>query len=434
MSEKPQISDTAKSIRRYQRAAFVVTFLLVGGIAGWGLATTIQGAVIAPGQIVIEGSSKKVQHRDGGIVSEIYVNEGDLVTAGQPLLRLDDTEIRTEMSIVRAVLMESLAAQARLLAIVAEKEEIAFPGELLAESGDPAVAEILEGQENLFLSQIASRQGSKDQLNQRVLQLEEEIRGLESKREQSEIIQGEYDDLLGLYKKKLVPAARVLALQREVVSLKGEIGQLIAEVARAKGRIGETNMQIIQIDETIREESLSQLRELQTRISQLRERRSGIQAQLGRMHLLAPRSGYVHQLAVHTVGGVIGEGETLMLIVPDNDDLVIEARLRPQDITQVHQGQRALVRLPAYDMRKTPQVIGEVVQIAADLKQPEHPNPAYYEARVKLSPEELAKLGTDQPLKPGMPVEIFVQTADRSPASYLVKPLADQIAHVFRER
>ena len=228
----------------------------------------------------------------------------------------------------------------RLLAIIAEKEEITFPGELLAESGDPAVAEILEGQESLFLSQIASREGNKDQLNQRTLQLEEEIRGLEAqldnKREQSEIIQGEYDDLLGLYKKKLVPATRVLALEREVVSLKGEIGHLISEVARAKGRIGETNMQIIQIDETIREESLSQLRELQTRISQLRERRAGIQAQLGRMHLLAPRSGYVHQLAVHTVGGVIGQGETLMLIVPDNDDLVIEARLRPQDLTQVH--------------------------------------------------------------------------------------------------
>lgn len=432
-----QSSQTIRSIRRYQLSGMFMLVLLIGGFSGWSSFASIKGAIIAPGQIVVETQSKKIQHRDGGIVSEILVKEGDLVKAGAELLRIDSTELQSELSIVEAVLVESEAAQARLLALINGDTKLNFPAQLVEDASTPGTADVLMGQRKLFNAQLATAISRKEQLGHQIVQLKDEISGIQAQHKsisgQSKLIGKELKDVRKLQKKKLVRASRVLSLEREETRLAGEAGQLSAAVARAKGGIGETRLKILQVDEEGRREALTQLRETQTRIAQLKERKIAAEAKLKRAAMFAPRTGFVHQLNVHTVGGVIGAGETVMLIVPESDKLIIQVRLRPEDITQVHRDQEALVRLPAFDQRNTPQIIGKVIQVAPDLKQPEAPNPAYYEARVQLNEGEISKLG-DIPLKPGMPVEVFVQTGSRTPINYLLKPLSDQMAHAFKER
>ena len=435
MASKP--FDTARSIRMYQLLALTALIVLFGGLSAWAAISKIKGAVIANGLVIVESNSKKVQHRDGGIIADIRVKQGDLVKAGDLLAVIDDTETKAELAIVEAVLTEYLARQARLEAESVDAAGIEFPDELIRRKDEAKVAKIMLSQEKLFTSRRAALNGQKEQLVQRIEQLKEEITGLEaqhvSRVEQLKLIEKELASMKKLEKKKLVRVTRVLALEREAARLTGEVGELIAQIARTKGRIGETKVQMLQIEQEMRSQVLTELRDTQTRVSELEERRVSARAKLQRTDIVAPQTGYVHELSIHTIGGVIASGETLMLIVPEADKLVIEAKVRPDDITQVHVGQNALVRLTAFDLRKTPQVTGEVVFVAADLTTPESPELPYYKVRIQMSAEELSKLG-GEPLKPGMPVETFVQTGERSPLSFLLKPLSDQLAHVFRER
>lgn len=432
-----KVLDTARSIRFYQLLALATLLVLFGGLSAWAAISTIKGAVIADGLVVVETNSKKVQHRDGGIIAQINVKQGDLVHEGDLLAVLDATETKAELAIVEAVLTEFLAKRARLEAESIDAEKMEFPEFLLSRKSDPNIARILIGQEKLFQSRRAAMAGQKEQLVQRIEQLKEEISGLkaqqESRQEQLRLINKELSSMKKLERKKLVRATRVLALEREAAKLAGEAGDLVARIARTKGRIGETKVQILQVDEEMQSKVLTDLRDTQTRISELEERRVSASAKLSRISIRAPQTGYVHELDIHTIGGVIATGQTLMMIVPESDKLIIEAKVRPEDITQIHDGQQALVRLPSYDLRKTPQVTGKVEFVAADLTVPDPPDPSFYKVRLRMPASEILKLG-DVPLKPGMPVEVFVQTGERSPLSFLVKPLTDQFAHVFRER
>jgi HlyD family secretion protein len=318
---------------------------------------------------------------------------------------------------------------------------VSFPEELAPRRGQRSVATAFGGEEKLFDSRRRARVGQRAQLRERVAQINEEIRGLtaqqDAKEKEIEFIGQELIGVADLYKKNLISIQRFMLLQRDQAKLNGERGQFIAEIARAKGKISETELQIIQLDQDFRTEVLKDLRESQGKIAELKERRIAAEDQLQRVELRAPQSGTVHQLAVHTKGGVVGNGETIMQIVPHADDLVVEAKVAPNDIDQVAPGANVLVRIMAGNQRTTPEINGVLTRVSADLTREQaqgvQPGQAYYTVRIALAAEELARLA-DIRLLPGMPAEAFIQTYARTPLQYLLKPLEEQISRTFRER
>jgi HlyD family secretion protein len=431
------MSSTEKSIKRYQRAGGLAILLVLGSLGAWASLSRISGAVIAPGTVVVESNVKRIQHLEGGIVAQILVEEGDMVSAGAPLLKLDSTVAQAELSILDSARLELLAKIARLEAERDFSREIVFDEDLLLRQDDPEIAALLSGQQRLLQTQNAAIQGRLNQLEERIDQYEDEIRGLvaqqAAKDAQSAFISEELSDIESLIERGLVPKSRVLSLQRERARLGGESGQLTSEMAQISGRISETRLQAIQITDDFRARALDELREAEAQLSEYRERRNAVFARLQRTDLLAPRSGRVHELQVTTIGAVLAPGETVMQIVPEGEPLVVEARVRPQDIDQIDTGQSALLQFPNADTRLTPQIGGEVIRISADLTQPDGDVAPFYTVRLRLADNEEAKLGA-LVLRPGMPVEAFLQTTERSPLSYFLKPLSDQLRHAFREK
>lgn len=425
-----------RQIRRYLLAGVTTCLLLVGGVGGLAAVTTMSGAVIASGKLVVDSNVKKVQHPTGGVVGEINVREGDHVKAGDIVVRLDETTTRANLAIVSKGLDEFYARLARLEAERDGKETISFRDELMARRDVPDVAASMAGEKSLFDFRRQARAGQQSQLRERIAQLKEETSGLteqrDAKRREIELIQVELAGVRDLWKRKLVSIDRMTALERDAVRLEGEHGQLTATIAQAKGRVAETELQIIQIDQDLRSEVAKELREVQGRVSEFVERKVAAEDQLKRIDLRSPQDGVVLQLAVHTVGGVITPGEQVMLIVPVTDDLTVEAHVAPQDIDQVTIGQDAILRLSAFNRQTTPELTGTLSRISADLTIDERTGMAYYVARVKLPRTEVAKL-KGLALAPGMPAEVFFPTGDRTMLSYLVKPLSDQIQKAFRE-
>jgi HlyD family secretion protein len=429
--------NTTKSLRRFQIAGYVSVFLAVGVLGGWSAFASIHGAVIAPATIVVESNTKRIQHRDGGIVDAILVKDGDHVEAGQDLVVLDSTDNVAELGIIDSVLSEELAKRARLEAERDEAAEVMFPEQLTSRQNDPDIAKLMIGQQKLFAAKRATIQGKVEQLKQQIGQIDEQVQGIlaqaDAKERQIKLIGEELVGLLDLQAKGLVPNTRVLAMQRERARLEGERGELIATKASAESRVGEVKLQILQIREETLSETLAQLRETEARIAELNERRVSIKTRLERTTIRAPISGAVYQLSVHTVGGVITPAETLMLIVPESDDLVLQAQVPPSQIDRVTLGQTARVRFSAFDTRVTPEIGAEVTHVAADVSRVDANSPPFYMVQLKIPATELALLG-DNRLRPGMPAEAFIQTGARTPLSYMVKPLFDQIAHSWRER
>jgi HlyD family secretion protein len=428
--------NTNSSLRRFQIVGFLSVFVMVGVVGGWANYTELNGAVIAPATIMVESYSKKVQHKEGGIVGEIRVKDGDRVEMGQALIVLDNTETKSELAIIDGLLDEALAKRARLEAQRDRASNITFPPEVLARAGEPGVAAIMAGQTKLFNARLQAIVGKKDQLTQQIGQLTEQIGGLESQRiskeKQLTLISAELTDLKDLQSKGLVPVSRVMAMDRETARLDGERGELVASKAAAEARIAEVKVQILQIDEEDLSQTLTELRDIEGKVAELKERKLAVASRLERMVIKAPITGDVYQLAVHTVGGVIGPGETLMLIVPEADELILQAQVMPQDIDKVRTGQIAHIRFPAFNSRLTPEVAAEVTQISADTSRTDASSPPFYSVRLMISATELAKLGANK-LKPGMPAEAFIQTEAQTPMTYFLKPLTDQFAHALRE-
>ncbi|HYF53143.1 MAG TPA: HlyD family type I secretion periplasmic adaptor subunit [Salinarimonas sp.] len=425
-----------RSIRRHVVGGIAIVGVLVFGVGGWAATAQLAGAVIAPGTVVVDTNVKKVQHPTGGIVSELLVREGQVVQAGDVVVRLDDTITRANLGVVRKSLDELEARQARLEAERDGLGEIAFPGELLTRMDHPDVARAVGGERRLLELRRTSRAGQTMQLRERIGQLREEIQGmsmqLAAKARESELIAIELDGVRDLYRKNLVTLQRVTALERDAARITGERGQLTAAQAQAKGRISEIELQILNIDNELRSEVARELRDVQAKIVELVERRVAAEDGLKRVDIRAPQTGAVHQLAVHTVGGVVTPGEALMLIVPRSDELTVEARVMPQDIDQVRVGQAAVLRLSAFNQRTTPEIGGEVSRVSADISTDQRTGMSFYTIRVALPPAELAKLGGLK-LAPGMPVEAFVRTGDRTALTYFTKPLMDGINRAFRE-
>jgi HlyD family secretion protein len=425
--------------RALRRSAIIGTSLiaLFGGTIGlWAASATLSGAVMAGGQFVVDSSIKKVQHPVGGIVGELKVRDGDRVKEGDLLIRLDETVTRANLLVVSKQLDEFLARQARLEAERDGAAQVQTPAEFASRLDDPAIAKIVASERTLFEARRAAREAQKDQLKKRIAQSQDEIVGFKAqqgaKAREAELIVEELKGVRDLYQKNLVQLPRLNALERDAASIEGQRGQLIAAVAQAEGRIAETSFQIIQIDEQMRAEAMQELRDIQGKIAEYTERRVAAEDQLKRIDIRSPSDGFVHQLNVHTVGGVISPAEPVMFIVPTNDTLDLEARVLPNEIDQVALGQKATVRVHASNQRSTPELHGTVTRISADVSRDQQTGATYYTIRVGLPADELKRLGHLK-LIAGMQAEVFVQVNERTPFEYLIKPLEEQVARAFRE-
>lgn len=412
--------------------------LVVGGLAGgWMAFVPLSGAVVVPGNLVVQSNVKTIQHPTGGVVAQIPVHNGMRVNAGDLLLRLDSTQAQASLQVVSKQLDE---VRAKISRLVAERDGLpkpVVPPELSTRLDDNNVKTLLASEASLFRARVTARESQKELLQSKVSQLGEEIIGLDaqvvSKGKQLELITGELGGVQDLFDKRLVPLARLTTLQRESARIEGERGQLLSTIAETKAKIDEAKLQMVRLDQDVRTEVVKELGEVQGKEAELSERAVAARDVLDRIELRAPTSGVIHQLAAHTIGGVIRAGDTIMEVVPDSDDLQIEARLQPNDIDQVRKGQQAFVRFSAFNQRVTPQLIGQVSFVSPDTTRDQQSGTSYFTVRIML-PEEERRLLAGLRLVSGMPAEVFMQTGSRTMLSYLFKPILDQFQRAFVER
>jgi HlyD family secretion protein len=417
-----------RSLLRHVMAGVAAIAFLSIGVGGWASTTDIAGAVIANGQLVVETSVKKVQHPTGGIVGELYVREGDHVKAGDVVVRLDETQTRSELEVILKGLHENAARRARMEAELSGADQVTFPASLTARvKDDPEVAHLLKTEAELFFVRKAAREGQKSTLREQTTGLRE----IAGKDKELDWIGQELVGVRELWKKNLVQFTKVVQLERDAARIAGERGALLASIAQ-------TDLKILQVDEDVRQDVGKDMADIRGKTSELAEKRVVAEDKVKRIDIRAPQDGVVHQLNVHTVGGVIAPpsvtAEPIMLIVPEADNLIVEAKVQPQDVDQLHVGQLATLRFSAFNQRTTPELNGVVSMVSADVAvDQKKPDQSYYVIRIKVLDDEIARLGAVK-LVPGMPVEVFVKTDERTVMSYLVKPFKDQVMRAFREK
>jgi HlyD family secretion protein len=430
-------SWVGRAFRHELRTGLRVLIALLVVAGGWGALVPLASAVVVPGNLVVQSNVKTIQHPTGGIVAEIAVHDGMRVEAGQLLVRLDATQARASLQVVSKQLDDFRVRIARLVAERDGLPQPEIPSQMAARAAEPEVRTLLASEQSLFMARATARQSQKDLLQSRIAQLGEENSGLEAQLKstaaQIELIAGELKGVQDLFDKRLVPLTRLTTLQRESARIEGERGQIVSAIAETKAKIGEAQLQIVRIDQDFRTEVVKDLGEAQGKEAELAERAVAARDMLDRIEVRAPTSGVVHQLAAHTLGGVVRAGDTIMQIVPDFDELQIEARLPPNDIDQVRTGQKAFIRFSAFNQRTTPQLIGNVSFVSADTVRDQQTNAPYFTVRVTLPDDERRRLAGLQ-LVPGMPAEVFMQTGSRTMMSYLLKPIADQLERSFIER
>lgn len=424
------------SVRKPMIIGLLTLAVLVGGLGTWSVKSRITGAVIAQGQIEVETNRQVVQHPDGGIVAQIVVKEGDTVEAGDVLIRLDAETLRSDLAVVEGQLFEVLARRARFEAERDDAREIEFPEELLT-TDNPVAPELIEGQARLFEARIEAEEQEKEQLARRKDQIANQIDGITAQQaaleEQLALLEEELDSQQSLLDRGLAQATRVLALRREAANVAGQFGELTAARAQAEGRITELEIEILRIGTARREEAITRLRDLQFNEIELAERRRSLRTQLDRLEIRAPVGGIVYGMQVFAERSVIQAAEPVMYIIPQDRPLIITSRVLPRDIDQVYLGQTVALRFSAFDQRRTPELFGAVTQVSADAFTDENTQTSYYRAQIVLSEGEAERLPPEMSLLPGMPVEAFLATQERSPLDYLVKPLTDYFAKAFRE-
>jgi HlyD family type I secretion membrane fusion protein len=418
-------------------AGFAIIAVAFGAFGGWAALAPLAGGVVASGSVIVDSNRKKLQHPDGGVVKEILARNGEHVHAGQALVLLDRTVAESTLGVIQVGLEAARAQEARLTAERNKQSDVVFPPDLLSQSGSPRTADILATQRHTFHARRSSHDGQVSILNERIAQLNEQIAGLEAQQlaagRQLSLIQDELGAKRQLLAKGLVELPKVLALEREAARLEGEQGELASNIAKARQTIGETRLQIIQVDNEAREKTESELRDVQSRIFDLQERLTAARHVLDNVAVRAPEDGVVVDLSVHTPGGVIKPGETMLEIVPDRDRLVIEVHVRPLDIPQLMVGQEAEIRFPAFRRRVTPNIFGKLAYVSADSLRDERTGEPYYLARIEAPNAQVARLG-DQHLQPGLPAEVLIKTAERTALEYLTQPLLDCLTKAWRER
>lgn len=416
---------------------FIAIAVLVGGFGAWAALSNIAGAVVASGQIEVDRNRQAVQHPQGGVVLTLDVIEGQRVAEGEVLMRLDPSTIRSNLTVIRAQLNEWRARQARLEAERDLATRIAFPADLLETAAtDPDLADVLEGQRNLFAARAETLAQEVDQLGRRADQIRAQIDGFTAQdqalRDQRSLVLAELENVQNLVERGLAEASRALSLQREAARLLGSIGEIEAASAEAAGRITEIELQVLQQQTARREEAIAELREVRVQQAELIERERVLERQLEDSEIRAPVAGVVYGLAVFGARSVVQAAEPVLYLVPQDRPLVISTRIAPTDVDEVFVGQAVTLRFPAFDMRSTPELFGQVRQVSADAFVDSASGASFYEAEIVLNEGETSRLGGET-LLPGMPVEAFIRTEDRTPLAYLLRPLADYFNRAFRE-
>ncbi len=416
----------------------VTLLVLLVGFGGWATLTNIAGAVVASGRIEVEQNRQVVQHPDGGVVQEILVNEGDFAEAGHLLLRLDPTDLQTELTIVEGQLFELMARRGRLEAERDGRPQAEFDTVLLeAAARDPRVAAQVDGQRQLLAARAASISKEIEQLQKRRAQIVSQIEGVDAQSaaltEQLTLIQEELTSQKSLLDKGLAQASRVLALQREAARLSGQVGGLKSERAQSEGRITEIEIEILKMETRRREEAITTLRDMEYREQEAAEKRRAIQQKLDRLDIRAPVSGIIYGLQFQTPRSVIRPADPVLFLVPQDRPLVIAAQASPIHVDQIYVGQAVTLRFSTFDQRETPELFGKVSQVSADAFTDETTGASYYRVEIAVDEGEIARLPEGSTLLPGMPVETFIRTKDRTPLAYLLKPLTDYFVKAFRE-
>jgi len=429
---------TTISPRRHLTVGLITLAVLIFGFGGWSVLANISGAVVASGKVEVDQNRQVVQHPDGGVVAEIPVDEGDFVEVGDILIRLDANEVQTELNIVEGELFEVMARRARLEAERDDSETVVFDPDLLsAAEARPEVQDLVDGQGRLFAARVATYSGEVEQLANLRGQIATQIEGIDAQQasltRQLELIQSELTTQQELFDSGIATAGRVLELQREEARLTGSVGELTARKGEAQQRVTEIGIEILRRGTTRREQAITELRDIQFRELELSERRRALTQRLGRMDIRAPVSGIVYGKAVFSPRSVIRPAEPLLYLIPQDRPLIIATEVETTDVDQVFLGQEVILRFAAFNSRTTPEFTGRVTQISADVFTDETTGITYYRTEIILPEEELEKLPEGLALIPGMPVEAFLRTADRSPLAYLLQPLTDYFAKAFRE-
>ncbi|MBF9034436.1 HlyD family type I secretion periplasmic adaptor subunit [Rhodobacterales bacterium HKCCE2091] len=431
------MSRPAWSVRRPVLLGIAALLVLIGGFGTWAFTTQIAGAVVASGQIEVEQNRQAIQHPDGGVVAEIAVQEGSVVSAGDVLLRLDGSDVASERTVIRGQLNELRARRARLEAERDEADSVTFPTALIeAAARDPELADILEGQDNLFVARAETLEREIDQLTRRTEQIAAQVEGLQAQRvaavRRQELVAEDLEAQQSLLERGLAQAARVLQLQREEADLQGSIGEIDAGIAQSEGRVTEIELVILQRLNERREEAIAELRQVRAEEEELAERERALTRRLERMDVRAPVSGVVYGLTVFGPQSVVRAAEPVMYLVPQDQPLVITARIPSIHVDQVFAGQDAGLRFPAFDTRTTPELFGTVTRVSADAFVDDATRASFYEVELVLNEGETERL-SGQVLLPGMPVEAFIRTEDRTPMAYLLRPFTDYFGRAFRE-
>ncbi len=433
-SPKKRPDEPSFSLRWHVVFGFAAAVLLVVGCGGWAAYARLEGAVLGQGVLMVNDNLKEVQHRDGGTVHLIAARHGDHVEKGQVVIRLDDVQIKAELSIILSQLGELLGQQARLIAERDNLNAVEFPSRLTQVAVDAGL--VMRGERRLFDGNKLARDSQKQQLQFSIDQTGEELKGLEwrkkAKTEEIKAVHAEKTKLNDLYGKGLVLGQRVHAINVDWIRLHGELGEIDAAIARANVRISDARLQILAIDQNARTEAQRELRQVEAKLSELNDRQIAAEDRLSRVDIRAPISGTINETTVYTVGGVITPAAKIMTIVPDRPDLRVEVKLNPLDIDQIRIGQTARLRFSAFNRNTTPELSGALVHLSPSVTRNSTTGTTHYVGEIEFT-EDVAKLGDRKPL-PGMPVEVFITTDERTPLSYIMKPFSDQVQRAFRER
>ena len=417
-------------------AAAIIILVFFGGFGAWAVLAPLDSAALAPGRVTVASNRKTVQHLEGGIVKELLVKEGDAVAGDQVLIKLDDTQARARLDLLYSRYDKLLATEARLETEQASAAEIVFPESLTSRRHQPQVAKILDAEKALFEARQRSTEGRIHIFHKRIDQLNKEISGLAAQvaaeDEQLVIIEDERASFEVLFKKGVVGKARLLRLKREAAKLKGERGDHLSQITQARQRIGETELEIIDLKNSMLNQVVSGLSDTQAELVDVSERLKAAEDILVRTDIRAPQAGVVMGLNVHTEAGVIAPGQRLLDIVPEDDTLVIEAQVTPNDIDVVYAGLPAQVRLTAFKQRNTPLLDGKLTRVSADSFTDERSGASYFLARITIDAAELKKLDGRE-LYPGMGAEVMIKTGKRTTMDYILAPLTDSLRRAFRE-
>jgi HlyD family secretion protein len=436
-AKKKKSNFSGASLGRHALVGLLASVVMFGGLGVWAATTDIASAVVASGLVVVEGGSKKVQHQEGGIIKEIFAFNEDRVEAGELLIRLDGTTIQANLAVVMSQLSEALARQARLTAESISAGSIEFPEVLESFPDQAELKRLFEAQEKLRVSRLASIEGQTARMDEQVAQIEQQIIGLEAQQsaigQQLEIVNAESADLDELFAQGLVQISRVNDIKREQSRLIGEQGRIFAEIASSRAAIAERQVVNAQVVDDFQSQVLTDLQDVGVTVAELLQQKIAAEDRLARLEIRAPQSGVIHESIVQTVGGVAGAGETLMLIVPEANELLIDARVSPLDVDKIFVSQDVTVRLSSLNTRTTPELFGSVRSIAPDLTMDRVTGQQYFLVRIEVPDDEVARLPEGIELGPGMPADIFAQTGDNTVLNYLMRPLTDQFQRTFRE-